>query len=252
MEERSVGQSVAPLDAEPALTITVGHRLDTGPRMASSDFENARRIFDAPRYTFNEDLPSVLSIEPSIIPEAIRASQLSPMAASQHSLAQLTAENDQIRAQSRHVIASQATEIDQLRAELASMDERLRALEGRRHPEAGPIAASPAPAATDHPQAADERSDLVGHFIDLVRELPQTRQILLEETEEGSRVWTIIETEPFDRSQREPIYQAQGEVLRSHPPADVYFRLVNISEFGTDRIAGALPHGAQTLWVRQG
>ncbi len=146
--------------------------------------------------------------------------------------------------------ASQAAIIDQLMAKIASMEERLRAVEEHRGPHLGAQPASLSPAPPGRVQTADELSGLLGRFVDAVSELPQARQILLEDTEEGPRVWTVIEAEPFDRRHREPIYQTQGELLRNGSSIEVGFRLVNVSEFGADRMASVLPSGAQTLWVR--
>jgi hypothetical protein len=85
-------------------------------------------------------------------------------------------------------------------------------------------------------------------FVGRVRELPQARRILLEESDEGSRIWTVIEAEPFARELRNPIYLAELAVLRSHPSAEVGFRLMNLVEQGATSIA---PEGIEVLWQYQ-
>lgn len=87
-------------------------------------------------------------------------------------------------------------------------------------------------------------------FVTLVRALPQARQVLLEAADEGARIWTVIEAEPFDRGQREPVYAAEIAALEAHPDVDADFRLINLAEYGESRAADVLPENAEVLWHR--
>jgi hypothetical protein len=87
-------------------------------------------------------------------------------------------------------------------------------------------------------------------FVTLVRALPQARQVLLEAAAEGARIWTVIEAEPFDRGQREPVYAAEIEALQAHPDVVADFRLINLTEYGESRAADVLPENAEVLWHR--
>lgn len=164
----------------------------------------------------------------------------------------LTAENDQLRAQMTQLkesVESFADENRRLRAEVSSISTRLQNLE--EFFSAAIVSSQPAESPSSIDVALDgELSLLVRHFVTAVRALSQTRQVLLEDTEEGPRLWIVIEAEPFERGQREPIYQAQGEALRRFTSVDVSFRLVNISEFGIDRVESLLPSESRVLWRR--
>ena len=89
---------------------------------------------------------------------------------------------------------------------------------------------------------------LGNQFAKLVRALPHARQVLLEATDEGPRIWTVIEAKPFDRGQREPMYAAELEALEAHPDVDEDFRLINLAEYGESRVGDILPENAEVLW----
>jgi hypothetical protein len=103
--------------------------------------------------------------------------------------------------------------------------------------------------AVRHGARTTDMSALQKRFSDLVGALPQARRVLLETTDEGVCLWTVIEARPFDRAQREPVYEAQREVLRSYP-FDVEFRLINLAEYGPTRTSDVLPGDAQVVWAR--
>jgi hypothetical protein len=97
---------------------------------------------------------------------------------------------------------------------------------------------------------ADRQGLLVGErYVDLVRSFPQVRRVLVEATPSGPRIWTVIEAEPFDRDQREPLYAAELEATGAAPEMDIDFRIVNVSEHGSSR-AGIVPDEAVALWHR--
>ncbi len=101
----------------------------------------------------------------------------------------------------------------------------------------------------EHPRTGSDYA-LGNRFVTLVQALPHARQVLLEATDEGPRIWTVIEAEPFDRSQREPVYTAEIEALEAHPELDADFRLINLAEYGASRAGDILPDNAEVLWRR--
>ncbi len=75
------------------------------------------------------------------------------------------------------------------------------------------------------------------------------KKILIVEDEEGFTIWTIIEAEPFDDSQRKPIYQAQINILRQMEEGiPIDFRILNISEY--KQIEDIIPSSAKIYWQR--
>jgi hypothetical protein len=91
---------------------------------------------------------------------------------------------------------------------------------------------------------------LVTEFARAMRQLPQARAIYLSFPDDEPRITTFIDAEPFNRAFRNPIYQAQVEVLRTHPGIDVDFRLVNLTEFGGRPLAEFLPENRVQLLRR--
>ncbi len=102
---------------------------------------------------------------------------------------------------------------------------------------------------SEHPGTGPNDA-LENRFVTRVRGLPQVRQVLLETAAEAPRIWTVIEAEPFDRSQREPVYAAELEALEAFPDVDADFRLVNVSEYGASQADAILPDDADVLWRR--
>jgi hypothetical protein len=91
---------------------------------------------------------------------------------------------------------------------------------------------------------------LVTEFVRIMRQLPQARAIYLSFPDDEPRITTFIDAEPFDRAFRNPIYQAQADVLRAHPSIDVDFRLVNLTEFGGRPLTEFLPENRVQLLHR--
>jgi hypothetical protein len=91
---------------------------------------------------------------------------------------------------------------------------------------------------------------LVSEFVRAMRQLPQARAVYLSFADDEPCITTFIDAEPFNRALRNPIYQAQAEVLRAHPGIDVDFRLVNLAEFGGRPSAEFLPENRVQLLHR--
>lgn len=102
-------------------------------------------------------------------------------------------------------------------------------------------------AASDRERATREAAE---RFVQLVRDLPQVRKVLLESRTSGPHIWTVIVAEPFDDAQRNPVYNAEMAVLRAVPSAYVGFRLVNLAEFPPSAHASLLPSDATVLLER--
>ncbi|MGI8549856.1 MAG: hypothetical protein ACR2PL_03505 [Dehalococcoidia bacterium] len=87
------------------------------------------------------------------------------------------------------------------------------------------------------------------YYVDLARTLPQVRQVLVDECSPSTAIWTVIEAEPFDESQCEPVYQAELEALIAHPDAEVDLHLVNLSEYPGTPAEQLLPTNAQARYT---
>lgn len=95
-----------------------------------------------------------------------------------------------------------------------------------------------------------QRGLLVGRrYVALVASLPQVRQVLLEETALGPRIWTVIEAEPFNRDRRESLYQAELDALEAEPDLSLDFRIINLAEHRRPS-SQVIPERASALWQR--
>ena len=90
---------------------------------------------------------------------------------------------------------------------------------------------------------------LAEKFAGLALALPQVQQVLLEETDEGPTIWTIINAEPFDSSFRDPVYEAEAEALRSVNGGLADFRLLNTREYERG-VEDLLPTSPSKVWKR--
>ena len=90
---------------------------------------------------------------------------------------------------------------------------------------------------------------LAEKFAGLALALPQVQQVLLEETEEGAAIWTIIDAAPFDSTFREPVYAAEAEALRSIDGGLADFRLLNTREYEPAQ-SDLLPKSPSRVWNR--
>ena len=91
--------------------------------------------------------------------------------------------------------------------------------------------------------------ELCQDYLNMVNTIEIVKQILIVEDEEGFTIWTIIEAEPFDDSQRKPIYQAQINIFRQiEEGIPIDFRILNISE--CKQIEDIIPSSAKIYWQR--
>ena len=91
--------------------------------------------------------------------------------------------------------------------------------------------------------------ELCQDYLNIVNTLEIVKQILIAEDEEGFTIWTLIEAEPFDDSQRMPIYQAQINIMRQMEEGiPIDFRILNISEY--KQIEDIIPSNAEIYWQR--
>jgi hypothetical protein len=106
------------------------------------------------------------------------------------------------------------------------------------------------PSVRDTRILAPQTEALVNGFVRRIATLTQVRQVRLEGDGQAWRLWTLIQAEPFDRSAREPVYQAQFSSLQEHPAANVTFRLVNLAEYPEVAVDELEPTDARLLWPR--
>lgn len=91
--------------------------------------------------------------------------------------------------------------------------------------------------------------ELCQDYLNMINNIEIVKQILIVEDEEGITIWTIIEAEPFDDSQRKPIYQAQINILRQvDEGTPIDFRILNISEY--KQRGNIIPSSAKIVWQR--
>ena len=86
----------------------------------------------------------------------------------------------------------------------------------------------------------------------MVNTIEIVKQILIVEDEEGFTILTLIEAEPFDDSQRKPIYQAQINILRQmEEDIPVDFHILNVSEhLNLEELRDVIPSNAKIFWQR--
>lgn len=91
--------------------------------------------------------------------------------------------------------------------------------------------------------------ELCQDYLNIVNTIEIVKKILIAEDEEGFTIWTLIEAEPFDDSQRMPIYQAQINIMRQMEEGiPIDFRILNISEY--KQIEDIIPSSATIFWQR--
>jgi hypothetical protein len=94
--------------------------------------------------------------------------------------------------------------------------------------------------------------ELCQDYLSMVNTFEIVKQILIVEDEEGFTIWTIIEAEPFDDSQRKPIYQAQINMLRQmKEDIPIDFHILNASECSNlEDLRDVIPSNAKIFWQR--
>lgn len=81
-------------------------------------------------------------------------------------------------------------------------------------------------------------------YVALAEKLPQVRRVVSKRSAAGLAVWTLIEAPPFDRSFRNPVYEAELAALGSSE-ASISFRLINSAES-----VFSIPQDAEVLLSR--
>lgn len=80
---------------------------------------------------------------------------------------------------------------------------------------------APGEAATKH---------VIDAFVQAVSAIPHVSMVLVEESGQYPRVWTVIAAPPFDNAYSRPVYAAQMLVSEREDQPVVDFRLLNINE----------------------
>jgi len=100
--------------------------------------------------------------------------------------------------------------------------------------------------------AAPSVRGLCDVYVGLVKNLSIARQIFLTETDDQTTIFTIIDAPPFEDKLRQPIYEAQLQLLRmSADDVRLGFDVSNVQELkDAGNITRIVPEGAQLLWQR--
>ena len=87
-------------------------------------------------------------------------------------------------------------------------------------------------------------------FVRSIQGLPQVRQVTLEYAGNLPQICTVIEAPWPDDASRDPIYHAEGDLLRADPSLEIDFRVVNRSRNRTRNYGTELPDGIILLFRR--
>lgn len=85
-------------------------------------------------------------------------------------------------------------------------------------------------------------------FLKLIEGLPQVKQVTLEL--DGPEICTVIEAPWPDNEYRDPIYGAEGDLLRAYPELEIDFRVVNRTRNRTRDLGSEPPEGVIILLRR--
>lgn len=87
-------------------------------------------------------------------------------------------------------------------------------------------------------------------FVQAVKSLDYVQMVVADASaRDYTRIWTVISAEPFEMTYREPIYEAELEVVKQTDEPVVDFRLINIRE--TDqKVEDILPTEREVLFTR--
>jgi len=93
---------------------------------------------------------------------------------------------------------------------------------------------------------------LCNSYIEIVSKIEIVKRIFVVETRNSWVCWTIIDAEPFDSIQREPIYEAQVKIYREKEDDLVLdFHVLNLSELhDKQELESILPPSAKLVWQR--
>lgn len=90
----------------------------------------------------------------------------------------------------------------------------------------------------------------IKEYVQRVRDLRQVRQVLLDESSGVPEIWTLIEATPFERVERDLVYQAELDTLVAHPETQTNFHVINLAEHANTPPAHILPSQAKTHFAR--
>jgi hypothetical protein len=88
---------------------------------------------------------------------------------------------------------------------------------------------------------------VTARYTELVRQIPEVKEVWLSEEPEGATLWTIIDAERFARGPRREVYGVQYEVLRAMNKPLVDFRLLNVADFQRTGREHVLPRTSRLL-----
>ena len=87
-------------------------------------------------------------------------------------------------------------------------------------------------------------------YVDDVRRFDVVREVRVHEGEDSIAIWTLISAPPFEDELREPIYDAQINVLLEATKANIDFRVVNLEEYPVEALDGVIPTESKLIWNR--
>ena len=85
--------------------------------------------------------------------------------------------------------------------------------------------------ALKHLKRATLAEKVLQRFVELARELPQVQLVFVsDDTDEGPRIWTVINAPRFEEEPRNQVYQAEYAALRDVAESPFGFRVINVQE----------------------
>ncbi len=97
------------------------------------------------------------------------------------------------------------------------------------------------------PRIPADLKPLLKTYVERAKRLPQVQRILAAPSDDGFRIWTIIDAPPFDAEPRNDVYNAERDTLAAHDEA-IDFRLINARE--VDALDLVLPTDSVDLFRR--
>lgn len=93
---------------------------------------------------------------------------------------------------------------------------------------------------------------LCNAYVEMVSKIDIVKKIYIVDTTNGLLCWTIIDTEPFDSTLLEPIYDAQVKIYREkEDDLALDFHVLNLSELHDSKeLESVLPPSAKLVWQR--
>ena len=104
---------------------------------------------------------------------------------------------------------------------------------------------------TQQPIAAS-LDKLCNSYVEMVSKIDIVKRIYVADTTNGLVCWTIVDTEPFDSTMLEPIYDAQVKIYREkEDDLALDFHVFNLSELHDSKeLESVLPPSAELVWQR--